>query len=95
MDNNVGFDLSESFNIDEDQLDGLSPQKVFVLGYELAQVSAELGSGNKVAKPVHPQNRERIEAAAKKRDRLITFTVYHDDWLWLLTIDDEAAKSKA
>lgn len=77
----------EPFNIDDGQLDGLTPQQCFVLGYELAITSAEMEQGLKIGKPVHPQNRERLEQAAKLRGRRIKLVVYHDDWLWLETTD--------
>lgn len=83
------FESIEPFGIDDGELDGLSPQQVFVLGYELAQISAEFASGARVANPVHPDNRERIERAARIRDREVSFRVYHDDWLWLETTDGD------
>lgn len=81
----TAFEMSESFSIDNGELAGLSPQQCFVLGYELAQVSAMLVAGEKVDRPVHPQNRERLERAAKLRQRDVSFRVYHDDWLWMTT----------
>lgn len=64
------FGLIESFNIDNGELDGLTPQEVFVLGYQLASISvkAELHDG-----PFHAvfnaANWDRIEVAMSKRDR--------------------------
>lgn len=80
------YGLVEPFDIDNGQLEGLTPQKCFVLGYELAQLSAEWEAGESPKKPVHPENRERLQAAAEKRGRTVTFTVYHDDWLWMETV---------
>ena len=79
------FQCTEPFGIDDGELDGLSPQKIFVLGYELAQISAEWVAGDRPAKPVHPENRERLERAAKLRDIEVKFVVYHDDWLWMIS----------
>jgi len=84
---NVDYKSKEPFGIDGEELDGLTPQEVFVLGYELAQVSAEMEHGQKIEKPVHTDNRERIERAADIRGRTIGLIVYHDDWLWLETTD--------
>lgn len=39
MSENKEFGLIESFDIDGNQLDGLSRQDCFVLGYELASIS--------------------------------------------------------
>lgn len=64
------FGCIEPFDIDDGQLDGLTPQQCFVLGYELADLSrqAELNDEG-FGGPVHADNRERIEAAMKKRRR--------------------------
>ena len=56
------FGLIRSFDIDGDELQGLSPQQCFVLGYELAQVDAIIESGGGCAdKIIHQENRSRIE----------------------------------
>lgn len=86
MSNNSDFGLIESFNIDDGELDGRNRQECFVLGYELAQVSAELESGAILEKPIHADNADRIRAAAKKRNRAIEIIPYHDDWFWLKMI---------
>lgn len=54
------FGLLKSFDIDNDELDGLSPQEVFVLGYELAQVDLGLEGKSAITRPVHAENRQRI-----------------------------------
>lgn len=78
-----GWEFTGGFNIDDDQLDGLSPQKCFVLGYELAQLSAMFGLGVVPERPVHHENRDRIMKAARACMLQIELVVYHDDWLWL------------
>src|SRR5690606_34881181 len=55
------FNLQKSFNIDNGELDGLSPQECFVLGYELAQIDSLTTYGAPFEKPVHAANKERIE----------------------------------
>lgn len=66
----ANYGCIEPFNIDDGQLDGETRQQCFVLGYELADLSrrAELDL-NGFGGPVHALNRERIEAAMKKRNR--------------------------
>lgn len=82
------FGIVESFNIDDGQLDGLTPQQCFVLGYELADLSrqAELDPAG-FGGPVHAINRDRIQAAMYKRNRKCGFAWSGDDksesWLQL------------
>jgi hypothetical protein len=85
--NNVAnFGLKKSFGIDSGELDGLSSQQCFVLGYELADIDHLLKAGDGIHKPVHADNRQRIEAACRDVSR-----PYHLTWLpgdssesWLL-----------
>lgn len=63
------FGLQKSFGIDDGELEGQSAQQCFVLGYELAQIDHLLESGKKIHKPVHAENRERIDAACRVADR--------------------------
>jgi Ser/Thr protein kinase RdoA (MazF antagonist) len=63
------FGLKKSFGIDGGELDGLSPQECFVLGYELALVDHLLTTGQSIRQPVHADNRDRIEASCKDAER--------------------------
>jgi hypothetical protein len=63
------FGLKKSFSIDDGELDGLSSQQCFVLGYELAQIDHLLEKADGISKPVHADNRERIEAACDDAGR--------------------------
>lgn len=84
------FGLIKSFSIDDGELDGMTPQECFVLGYELAQIDNRLKSGESFSQMVHLDNRTRIEDACRDAGR--TFKV---SWLdndpaesWLsLTVD--------
>jgi hypothetical protein len=57
----MAYELFRPFDIDDGQLDGQSPQQCFVLGYELAEIDALLKLPAEIKKPVHAENRERIE----------------------------------
>jgi hypothetical protein len=59
------FGLIKSFGIDNGELDSLSAQECFVLGYELAQIDALLERDDEIRKPVHADNRTRIETACR------------------------------
>jgi hypothetical protein len=41
------FGMVRSFDIDDGQLDGLRPQEIFVLGYELALVMQRTGAASR------------------------------------------------
>lgn len=61
----TNFGLIKSFGIDDGELDGLSSQQCFVLGYELAQIDHLLACKDGIRKPVNADNRLRIEAACR------------------------------
>jgi hypothetical protein len=63
------YELFKPFDIDDGQLDGLSLQQAFVLGYELAEIDALLKLADGFIKPVHAENRERIEKWCKESGR--------------------------
>lgn len=74
------FGLIESFGIDGDELNGMTPQQVFVLGYELADISrrAEFSSEG-WSQPVQSANADRIRRALGKRGREWRFVWPKDD----------------
>lgn len=84
----ANFGLIKSFAIDDGQLDGLSAQECFVLGYELAQVDHLLSSGHAIRQPVHVENRERLEASCRDAERTFTISWLEGDvsesWLMLV-----------
>lgn len=60
----ANYGLKFSFSIDDGELDGLSPQECFALGYELSlvrDVYAKQKQGG--AWPVHAKNSDRIRRA--------------------------------
>lgn len=63
------FGLVKSFGIDDGELDELSSQQCFVLGYELAQIDHLLEGESEIQKPVHADNRQRIETACQDAGR--------------------------
>ena len=76
-----------SFGIDRDELDGLTPQQCFVLGYELAQVDSLLRQPDAFSKPIHSANRERISKRCVAAGRPHFWEWMPDDksenWLYL------------
>jgi hypothetical protein len=81
------FGLIKSFDIDNGELDGLSAQEIFVLGYELAQIDYELSGEAEINKPVHADNRQRITKACEDSGRAYRLTWHPSDasesWLLL------------
>ena len=81
--------LLESFEIDDGQLDGLTHQECFVLGYELSQVSHKASSDpDEFRVLIHSENLSRVELALVKRNRTHSTTWMRNDlsegWLELL-----------
>ena len=74
------FELFESFNIDNGELDSISQQECFVLGYELAMITTKC---ELVKEPftalVHSSNIDRVKAALNKRERSHKFVWPTDD----------------
>ena len=81
------FEHVRSFGIDNGELDGLSPENVFVLGYELAMVDAQIGKGEALRRSVHAENSVRIESELKRLERQYEIGWMSDDasesWLYL------------
>lgn len=84
----------EPFDVDDGQLDGLALHEAFTLGYEFCLVCAELDTPAAIGRPVRVENKNRIQAAARRRNRNIELVYMHDDpsesWLWLRADTTEA-----
>lgn len=82
------FGLVRSFDIDDGELDGLTPQRCFVLGYELALIDGELSSPDQFQRTIHLENKERAGRACEKAGREHKFAFLHDDasenWVQLM-----------
>jgi hypothetical protein len=81
------FGLVKSFDIDDGQLDGMSPQECFVLGYELAEIDWLLKRGKRFKKMVHGANVQRIHSACIDAKRCYSLTWMEGDesesWMML------------
>lgn len=80
------FGLIKSFDIDDGQLSDLSPQECFVLGYELAEIDGLLKKPQAIYKPVHSENRERLEKACADigRQCKLTWTDVDPSESWMM-----------
>jgi len=90
------FGLIKSFAIDNGELDGLTAQEVFVLGYELAQIDQSLTVHEPFGRLVHADNRARIESACRDAAREFTLAWLEGDesesWLWLAVGPGDGSK---
>lgn len=69
MSDSCDFGLIQSFAIDGGELDGLLPAHVFVLGFELGEVTRQFESGEPFKRLIHIANLHRIGLAAKRFGR--------------------------
>ena len=75
------FELMEPFDIDHGELDGIDARTVFCLGYEFCQVRNELDAGRGFSRPLHFENRGRIERMCLRRGRTYLFGDEADGWV--------------
>lgn len=73
------MNMTESFNIDDGELDGLSPQECFVLGVEWQMVRSLADGDSAFKRPVHMYNRDRLIAVLESRGRVYTLSYMHED----------------
>lgn len=81
------YGLKKSFHVDHGELDGLRSNECFVLGYELALVDEGLKRPAAISRPIHVENRERVEEACRDSGRAFRLTWMPGDvsetWLQL------------
>lgn len=73
----------EPFDIDDGELDGLSPALAFVLGCEWWQVKEMLETGAAFGKPIHNENANRIKRMCIRRDRRFKMRDNGPEWKWI------------
>lgn len=81
------YSMIRPFDVDDGQLDGLSSQQCFVLGYELAMIDGLLEKPEGFEQPIHANNMERIKIGCLKAKREFTIVWMDEDvsesWMWL------------
>ena len=65
------FVLTESCEVDDGSLDGLTPQQCFVLGTEWHRFLDKLRDGRRFAMVVHEKNSWRLTRMAERRNRFV------------------------
>lgn len=87
--NDGAYGMTFNFDIDGDKLDGLTPQRVFVLGYEVGYVRGRMSqidenqseSDEVIYARVHSLNEERICRLIEESGRTVKSKMWHDDWI--------------
>lgn len=79
MDEQDQYSLQHDFHVDDGQLDHLSKQQSFVLGYELARIVtlAEWGQDGEIV--FHSDNVDRVKAILTEMGYMHRI-IMHDDW---------------
>ena len=87
------FGLLKSFDVDHGELDGMTPQECFVLGYELAQIDSILKQNTEIRQPVHACNQARIAKSCNDANRAFRLNWMRGDVSesWMLLEVDAAA----
>ncbi len=73
------FGMQFSFSVDDGELDGLSPQEIFVLGYELGSLVSRVEFGVPFDTMFHSNNETRLKIALDAIGADYTIQA-HDDW---------------
>lgn len=81
MARDANYHMEFDFNIDDGQLDGLSPQQVFVLGVEFGRLYQDVTEvGEDVGTQVHVENLDRIERLARQEGWVLHVRARDDHW---------------
>lgn len=82
------FGLIRPFAIDNGELEGLSSQEIFVLGYELATIDIALAGKKGINQMVHSANMDRITFECERQKRTFRFVWNSEDiseaWVQLI-----------
>lgn len=78
----------EPADVDNGELDGLSPAESFTLGVEWQMVRQQADGPGGFERPVHARNQDRVRAALDRRGRRHVLTHMPEDrsesWMWLV-----------
>lgn len=81
------FSLVQPFYIDNHELDKLSQQEIFVLGYEFGHISDLLDQRKPFEVQFHSDNDDRVRKMLKDK-KVKQYNIYpHDDWPVLEVIE--------
>ncbi len=75
------YSFSESSDVDDGQLDGVSLASAFILGVEWEMLREALALGGEIDMPIHKKNLERIQRLCLRRSRRYSHKVLDDIWV--------------
>lgn len=78
------YGLVQPFYIDDGELDGLTPQQVFVLGVEFAMIMNLLDGGEPFEKQFHAENEYRVSQMCERRG--VEYRTEMDDSDWCILV---------
>lgn len=84
-----GFGLEQSFYIDNDELNDLSPQQCFVLGWEFCRIGYLLDSQEPFEQQFHSENEARVRRMLNDKGVTNFRIAVHDDWPLLIVAPSE------
>lgn len=73
-------EFAEPFDIDDGELDGLSPQLIFTLGVEWQMFFHDMESKDEFYRDVHIENVPRLKAMCERHGRQVKEQWLHDDY---------------
>lgn len=80
MDDDEEFSLVEPFHVDNGELEGLTLQQAFVLGYEYAVIREKLDIGSfPFEVTFHSENEARVRKMLDRNNAHYEIAI-HDDW---------------
>jgi hypothetical protein len=85
----VEYGLKEPFDIDNDELAGISPQNVFCMGYECCLIAHSLDdeTGGAFSRPIHADNASRVKRMCIRRGRKFKIEPCAEGWCSLVVAD--------
>lgn len=79
MEEDQDYQMVEPFYVDDGELDGLSPQQIFVLGFEFSQIRTRLFQEMAFDMPFHSENESRVRKMLDRHNAVYEIYI-HDDW---------------
>jgi len=85
------FNLVESFEIDDESLAALSPQKCFALGIEWEMFHRKLRLGVPFVDLIHTENASRLVRLAERHKRFVEHSSFEAGWTKIFVGDSTTA----
>lgn len=96
---NTDWTMLLPFSIDSGELDGMTPQRAFTLGFEFSRAMDMIFRASPKASPftdsqpsmtIHADNEERVRQVANRHQIPIKVHCFHDDWRELVAVQSDS-----